>query len=99
MGWREAAARKSWAEDFDTGRTMVYGKAHVIGSAFIAERGRHGSVNCIGRTRKRQPKLGQSPEPFMAAVRHRVEIGDRKVTYAILAIRRGSHCRSISGPH
>ncbi len=96
----EGAARLAIDKYLDARAGMAIAQPHVVRRAFIAERGgdggMHRKVALIGEG---EAKLRQRSGPFVAAVRHRDQIGDRQVAAPIGGVGGRGHGRGIGGPH
>ena len=67
----EGAAGHAIDEDFETRFAMGLAQPHMVGGAFVAERGRDRRVNREPRRiAERQAQLRKGRRPFVATVRH-----------------------------
>ena len=71
----------------------------MVGGALVAEGTRHGRVDAEGSVGKGELELAQRFRPFVAAVRHRLEIGDGQVAAAVRRVGRGRDGGGVGGPH
>jgi hypothetical protein len=95
----EGAAADAVNEDFDARSVMGRTQPHMIGRAFVAERGGDGLVDREGRVGEGEAELRQRFGPFMAAVRHGDEIGGAEMAAVVGGVGRGGDGGSIGGPH
>src|SRR3546814_3092392 len=86
---RKWPARFAINENLDPRPIMRPGHPHVIGGTLVAKwRGHRLMHRKAPVVREGQPQLRQRARPFMAAVRHRRQIGDRQVTAPVPGIGR-----------
>src|SRR3546814_7188869 len=62
--------------------------------SFVAEGGGDGAVHREGGMGKGEPQLCERALPFVAAVRHRHQVGDGQMAFAVGAVGRGRDGRS-----
>ena len=96
----KGSARHAVDKDLDAGAIVAGTNSHMIGRTFVAkgwrDRRMHGKMVWIGKCK---PKLLERPRPFMAAMRHGLQIGDGQVAKSIDCVGRGRDCRGIGRPH
>ncbi len=100
--WRagKGPPRHAVDEDLDARRVVARAQPHMIGRALVAE-GRgdgrvHREMRVVGEG---EAELRQRRRPFVAAVRHRPQVGDGEVAAAVRRVRRGRDGRGIGRPH
>ncbi len=96
---RKWPARHAIDEYLHARLAMRRRQPHMIGRALVAERGRDRLMNREGLVRERQLQLRQRRRPLMAAMRHRLQIRDRQVAFAVLRVGRWADRRGVGRPH
>ena len=79
----EGATGNAVDKDFNPGGTVMRAKPHVVCRPLIAKGRLNRRVNPERITREGSLQLLQCAAPFVAAVRHRHQIGNEKMAFAI----------------
>src|SRR6185312_11544396 len=85
---REGASADSIDKHLDAWLPMRAGQAHVVGGALVAEGRRDRPVYGEPVASKRELQLGERRWPFMAAMRHGLEVRDGEMASAVHRIGR-----------
>ena len=99
LAGREGAAGSAVNEQLDPRLAISCGQPHVIGRAFVAERRGHRPVHCECGVGEGELELCQSRNPFVTAVRHGAQVGDRQVAAPVGGVGRRTDRRRIGRPH
>jgi hypothetical protein len=96
----EGAAGNAVDEDLDARRVVRRGQPHVVGGTLVAERGGDGGVDReVTVVGEGDAQLRERVGPFVAAMRHRYEVGDGQVAAPVSRIGRWRDGRGVGRPH